>query len=288
MNWGESFTSGINTGVAIRDRIDQRKREKEKEKELKAYMDAQAAERENLNFSRLSPEQQAVYLAGRTPGAGTPMATLDASRKAALESTMAQMKQEKQAELERQLTAGFEKQQAAEADRQLDESERFARMNPGQQSAFMAQQTAPVGVGVLLPQNYNPAQRTYANRMGIAREGMEREAADDQAEREAKMQAELMREMNRFQAGRGGSASAGAAPSATVQYGPDGSMQRQWVRGVSPVSMAGATQAGASGGGPVGGAAAPAGFSQIATREEYDRLPVGAPFVWQGKRGVKK
>ncbi len=166
------------------------------------------------------------------------------------------------------------------------ESAAFARMDPQQQKTYLAD-NAPVGVGVVAPESRDARMRKYIARMDIVNQGL----AAQRQEAQTRSLSQLADALGR----KRGITPGAVTPTATVQYGPGGEVQRKWVRGVSPDSVqAGMTPIGMQqGGSPAtfaqGAESAPSGFANIGTQEEYDRLPAGAPFVWQGgKRGVKR
>lgn len=267
-----SFSDGFYAGMALGDRIkENRARPKREEAARQA-----AADKENLAFSAMSPEQQRIYLEGQTVGDGTPAADLRLKRQRMVDAQIEAAQAAKADDIGRELKVeGAAKQARMEgAGREL--AERFVKMTPQQQADFHAQERAPVGIGVLRPESWTPEMRGFVSRGQVAQAGLQREAEEAQQQRRERLIGEFLN-------GRRGKVA--AEPTATVQYGPDGSVQRQWVRGGAPVpaGVAPAAQNAQPVATPAGG-----GVPEIGGQEDFDRLPAGSPFVYRGQRGVKR
>lgn len=268
MSFAEGMYAGMALGDRIKDNLGRRKREDD--------ANATAAEKENLAFAAMSPEQRRTYLEGQTAAEGTSQFDLRQKRLRMVDAQIDADREAKTTEIANNLRLDKEMKAMKAEGAANDLRERFSKMTPQQQSAYHAQEIAPTGIGVLLPESRTPEMRGFVSRGQVAKEGLQRDAEATQQER-------LDRVVGQFVQGRRGTVA--AEPTATVQYGPDGTVQRQWVRGAAPVSASAApavqnTQPAAT---QAGG-----GVPEIGSQEDFDRLPVGAPFVFRGQRGVKK
>lgn len=157
------------------------------------------------------------------------------------------------------------------------ENEFFTQLNPAQQKAYLAG-NVPAGLGVLAPDGRNPRMRKYVDRMAIVNESLDRETEAAKTRKLGEIASALNQQ--RIQEVR-------RNPTATVQYGPGGEVQRQWVRGVSPDSVtAGLTPVRMMEQQPKVQQSVVA--PEISSQDEFDRLPQGAPFVWRSSNGVQK
>lgn len=272
MSFSNGFYAGMSLGDRIKDNLGRQKREE--------AANAAAAEKENLAFAGMTPEQRRIYLEGQNFAENSPEADLRAKRQRMLEAELDANRDAKTAEI----ANGLQLEAAVKAVRQERAAEelreRFSKMTPQQQADFHAQEQAPVGIGVLRPEARTPEMQGFVARGQVAQAGLQRETEADQKQR-------LDQVMAQFVQGRRGGAEAKQPPkpTSTVQYGPDGSVQRRWVRGVDPAETGPAVAAVPQ---PAAGGAVAGGVPEIGSQEEFDRLPAGAPFVFRGQRGVKK
>lgn len=266
-----SFSDGFYAGMALGDRIKENLQRPKKEATA-----AQAkADRENQLFAQLTPEQRQTYLSGQNFADGTPEADLHLKRQRMVEAQVEANRQAKVDEVAGSLEVDHAVKQMRLEGARSELAERFAKMTPQQQADFHAQEQAPVGIGVLRPEARTPEMLGFVARGQVAQAGQQRLAEAAQQQRLEQVAAHLL---------DGRKEAPTAKPTATVQYGPDGSVQRQWVRGGAPVP-ASVTPTGQNAQ-PV--PAAVGGVPEIGSREEFDRLPAGAPFVFRGQRGVKR
>ena len=175
------------------------------------------------------------------------------------------------------IDAASAERDAAEFAAEQRENEFFTQLNPAQQKAYLAG-NVPAGLGVLAPDGRNPGIRKYVDRTAIVNESLDRETEEAKTRQLGGIANALIR--SRAQG-------VSKSPTATVQYGPGGEVQRQWVRGVSPGSVtAGLTPVRKMEQQP--GTQQSVGAPEIYSQDEFARLPQGAPFVWRSSNGVQK
>lgn len=211
------------------------------------------------------------------------------------------------------------KEQAA-----LRERVDYAKMPVEQRAAYMQGQTPPVGIGVLTPENQTPEMRQYGDRMrGIEQDldlvrQQKRQQMSDTVQQMAVADAMEQRRrrvagqkpvsavpvntpprVNRYSdpigyADQIAAMEEEAANPATAPEKKAGLQRRLDLIKQAGRAMGAGVASDAADGFQVGRAArdrfrqSGAQGSVIRTPEEFDALPSGAPFIYNGKKGVKK